>query len=141
METLLVSLLAPFLGRLLEGPMEAAQEAAGRAGDVAWKHAVSIWRKVWPKLQERPSAEEAAREVANNPEDEDAQASLRLQLRKLLEQDPALARELEGPLAEASRDGVVAGGESVVIQGGVNASQGGIAVGRDVRGNVTRSGQ
>src|SRR2546430_1666229 len=75
MEAVLVSLLSPFLGRLLKGPAAAVEELADRAGDAAWKYAESVWQKLWPKLKDQPAAEEAAQDVAERPDDDDAKAS------------------------------------------------------------------
>jgi hypothetical protein len=140
MEAVLVSLLAPFLRELLEGPLRAAEDLAGKAGSAAWKHAESIWGKLWPKLKERPAAQEAVHDVAANPDDKDAQGALRLQLKKLLEQDSGLAGELNDLLKEAQRDGVVAGRDANVVHGGVHATNHGVAVGRDVEGNISATG-
>jgi hypothetical protein len=137
MEAVLVSLLAPFLRELLEGPLRAAEDFAGQAGSAAWKYAESIWRKLWPKLEERSAAQEAVHDVAADPDDKDAQGALRVQLKKLLEQDPGLAGELKQLLEHAQRDGVVAGRDVNAVHGGVHATDHGIAVGHDVAGNIS----
>lgn len=89
-------------------------------------------------MEEKPAAAEAAQDVAKAPEDADAQAVLRVQLRKILEADSSLAAEIAQMLeaagsktsfhAEVHGSGAVAQG-----QGNVVAGKGGIAAGRDVR--------
>ena len=110
------ALLAPCLPYLLRGAGQ-----AGRAiGNEASKQAHRLWAVLKPKLDEAPSAAEAAREVANAPEDPDAQAAFRLQLRKLLAQDPALLEELSGLWREIASSRV--GQRIVTIGGGVSSS-------------------
>lgn len=59
---------------------------------------------VRPKLEAKEAAKEAAADVAKNPEDKDSQASLRQQLKKILEADTALAEELAQILQEKKSD-------------------------------------
>jgi hypothetical protein len=71
-------------------------------------------------VQAKPAAQEAAQEVARNPQDTDAQAALRLQLKKILTEDQALARELV-PLVQSlqqTRISVIASGDRSVATGG-----------------------
>jgi hypothetical protein len=75
--------------------------------------------------------------LAEDPDSEDAQGALRLQLRKLFEGEPTLAHELEQILQSARSDGVVAGRDANVVHGGVHADRGGVAVGRNIGGNVS----
>jgi hypothetical protein len=58
-------------------------------------------------VETKPAAQEAVQDVAKAPEDADAQAVLRLQLKKLLAEDEALAREVAQLWEEARAAGVV----------------------------------
>ncbi len=113
-------ILAPFLPYLLTKAGEKAAEVVGeKFGAELWETAQELWGRLFPKVKEKPAALEAAQDVAANPEDEDAQAALRLQLRKLLSQDHFLAQEVARILEEARARGVtVAFGERSVAVGG-----------------------
>jgi hypothetical protein len=99
----LVQLLAPFLPYLVKGLKLAGQEAAKKlgekAGEQGFEQAKALWDKLRPKIEARPAALEAAQDAAAHPDDEDALAALRLQLKKLLAEDDSLAQELARLLA------------------------------------------
>ena len=74
---------------------------------------------------ESTAVQVAARDVVQRPDDLDAAAALRLQLRKLLEADPRLAEELAGLVEEGRRAGVLtvaAGARSVAVGGDMSDS-------------------
>ena len=73
------------------------------------------------------AAKEAAEDVAKNPNDEDLQVSLRVQLKKILEADTELAEEIAKILEEQKSDG----GSSVVNAQSYDESTQ-IITGRDV---------
>ena len=81
----LVQLLAPFLPYLLKGVKLAGQEAARKlgekAGEQGFEQAQALWDRLRPKMEARPAALEAAQDAAAHPDDEDALAALRLQLK------------------------------------------------------------
>jgi hypothetical protein len=56
--------------------------------------AKAIWSKLQPKVEAKEAAKEAAADVAQSPEDQDLQASLRVQLKKILDADKTLAEEI-----------------------------------------------
>ncbi|WP_414588902.1 hypothetical protein [Scytonema sp. PCC 10023] len=97
----LTKLISPFLPYLLKLGDKAAEEAAKKLGVDSWEKAKAIWVKLHPKVEAKPSAQEAVQDVAQAPEDEDALAALRLQLKKLLKEDPTLESEVSRLLAEA----------------------------------------
>ena len=71
----------------------------------------------------KPAAQEAVQEVAAHPDEEDARAALRLQLRKLLAEDETLAREVQQIMeAPAVRQVIAQAARSVVIGGEVSDS-------------------
>ena len=94
--------------------------------------------------QSRPSAQEALADLAKMPEDLDAQAAARLQLKKLLAKQPATAREVKHLLDVQKSDtpwqgaGIVAGDRSIVGGKGVKIS--GNVITGDIGGSVTIGG-
>lgn len=112
------------------------------AGKKMREEAVGILKQLWsrlrPKVEARPAAAEAVQDAARAPEDADAQAALRLQLRKILEADSSLAAEVAKLLEAAGPQTsyhleVHGSGAGAQGQGNVAAGEGGIAAGRDVR--------
>lgn len=103
-------------------PWLAAKAAEGVAGEAGKKLfgtvAEKIWRHISPRIQARPEAESALQDFLVDPGDADAQAALRLQIRKLLADDPSLATEVARILEGAKRtDGTVRGDRSVAVGG------------------------
>ena len=90
----LTAFLTPFLPVLLQ---LTAEGDATRDRDTAQ----AIWQKLQPQVAARPSAQEAAEDVAHHPDDPDAQAALRLQLKKILEADSALAGAIDQLMQQA----------------------------------------
>jgi hypothetical protein len=134
----LTTFLAPAMPYLVSGGGELVEEAGKKLGEEGVDLLKKLWAKLRPKVEEKPAAAEAVQDVARAPEDADAQAALRLQLRKILEADSSLASEIAqllaaaGPKtsyhAEVHGSGAIAQG-----QGNVVAGAGGTAAGRDVR--------
>ncbi|MEH2297641.1 MAG: hypothetical protein V7K88_00835 [Nostoc sp.] len=100
---LLVKFLAPCLPYLLNVGNKAVEGASQKVGEDVWNKAKAIWAKLHPKVEAKEAAKEAATDVAQKPEDEDLQASLRVQLKKILEADTALAEEI-AQILQASVD-------------------------------------
>jgi hypothetical protein len=84
-------------------------------------------------VEAKPAALEAAQDAATHPDDEDTLAALRLQLKKLLAEDEALAQELARLLPRSGPAGqtVIASGDRSVAIGG-NAS-GNVIITGDVK--------
>lgn len=122
----LTAFLAPFLPSLVKAGEKAVEKAADAVSDEAFKYAKALWDKLKPGVEAKPAAKEAAEEVATHPDDDDALASLRLQLRKLLEQDQGLADDLARIWQEAQAANVVqvtaSGERSVAVGGDVTGS-------------------
>jgi hypothetical protein len=131
----LVSFLAPFLGPLMAKGGEAAAQAAERFGEAAWQTASKLWDRLARGIRSRPAAEEAAEDVAADPDDESARNALAWQLGKLLSGDPELRADIE----ELWRAGsttittVTASGERSVAIGGNVHGQIVTGDGNDVR--------
>ena len=92
--SILVSFLAPFLPFLIKVGEQASEEAGKQLGSDAWAKAKKIWEKLQPKVDNKP-IQEAITDVASQPEDADFQAALRVQLKKMLNQDIDLSKELD----------------------------------------------
>ncbi|OUC14741.1 MAG: hypothetical protein B0A82_10440 [Alkalinema sp. CACIAM 70d] len=140
----LTAFLTPFLptliklgGKALEGAVAKSGETAGtKLTESALKKAGAIWEKLFPKLEAKEAAKEAVTDVAKAPTDDDAQAALRLQLKKILESDPSLAEAIAKIMAEDAPDGTP--GTQIVqhVTGNQNQVIGQITGGK-VFGNVT----
>jgi hypothetical protein len=121
----LTPMLIPFLPYLVKAGEKAAEEAGKQLGGEAWGKVKTLWGRLQPSVQAKPAAQEAVQEVARNPQDADAQAALRLQLKKILTEDEALAHELV-PLVQSlqqTRISVIASGErSVAVGGSISGS-------------------
>ncbi len=121
----LVQFLAPFLPYLLKAGEKAAEEMGRKFGAEAWELAQALWAKLRPKVEAKSAALEAAQDVGANPQDEDAQATLRQQLKKLLAEDQALAADIARLWGEARAAGVTVvapGHRSVAVGGSVIGS-------------------
>ncbi len=79
------------------------------------------------RFKSKPAAQEALDDLEEAPNDADAQAAARLQLKKLLTEDPVFAAQLEKMVQEAEKRGAAHS---------VSAGPRGVAAGRDIRGNV-----
>ncbi len=111
----------PYLLKLSEATGE---EASKLIGSDAWEIAKSLWAGLRRKIEAKPSALEAAHDVAATPENTDARAALRLQLKKILDEDETLASELQEILdkAQAVSTVKVSGNRNVTIGGNISGS-------------------
>lgn len=105
-----VSFLAPFLPFLLKAGKDLTEEAgkklAEQFGGGLWENVKGLWAKLGPKVEAKPATQEAVQDVAAQPEDEDAKAALRMQLKKLFTEDEELAGEVLKIFEEARKGGV-----------------------------------
>ncbi|MBK9234102.1 MAG: hypothetical protein IPO15_25500 [Anaerolineae bacterium] len=116
--------LSPFLPYLLKAGEKAAEEAGKKLGGDAWERAKGLWSRLRPKVEAKPAAQEAVADAVTEPENEDAQATLRQQLRKLLAEDDDLAREIGQQWAAAQAAGVtiIASGDRAVAAQNITGS-------------------
>jgi hypothetical protein len=116
----LTAALVPLLPYLLKAGEKAAEETGKAVAGQSLEWAKSLWTKLKPKVEAKPAALEAAQDVAHAPEDEDLQAALRVQLKKLLTEDQSLAEEVSRWLEQGKAAGitVTASGERRVAIGG-----------------------
>jgi hypothetical protein len=97
--------LSPFLPYLSMATDKAVESAASKFGEAGWKKAQDIWGELSPKVAAKPAALEAVADVIDNPKDAAYQTVLQVQLKKLLDQDPDLAKAIEQIIA-AELDGI-----------------------------------
>jgi hypothetical protein len=140
----LIAFLSPFLPFLLKLGGKAAEKAtetaAGKFGEASWTKAQAVWEKLGPKVEGKESATEAAVDVANAPEDEDLRVALKVQLKKMLDQDEALANAI-AQILEADASDATPGTQIVqTVTGDQNQVIGQVTGGQvfgNVEGNVT----
>jgi formylglycine-generating enzyme required for sulfatase activity len=103
----IVAFLAPLLPQLLKAGDKALEKIGEQAGEKTWHWAGKLWHRLRPQAEAKPTMKEALEDAAKAPADNDAQAALRQQLKKLLEKDDSLAAELAQLLVDAKAAGVV----------------------------------
>lgn len=114
--TTAVGFLFPYLA-------QAGEAAAKKIGE-------DIYQALKTRFGKKPTAQETLNDLEKAPNDQDHQAALRVQLKKLLAEDEAFAAQLQNLLQEA---GETEAGATVIKQvAGDNAKQFG-----QVFGNVT----
>lgn len=131
--TAAVAFLAPYLA-------EGSKAAAKKAGE-------TLVAALERRFKGQPAAGEALQDVKAAPQDGDAQAALRLQLKKALAADPDFLSEL-ARLLEAAQAGTPAvtyraearGSGNVIAQGEVAAADHSVATRGDVKGDITITG-
>lgn len=126
---MVITYILPALPFLTVLGTKAAEKAAEEIGADAWETAQGVWKKLSPSVEEKPAAAEAARDAANNADDEDAVAALRHQLKKILTEKPELADELSALLADAQPP---AAGNYVNVSGSRNVTAGGSMTGNTI---------
>lgn len=109
-----VTTAAPHLLTLGE---KAFEKIAESLGEDTWKWSKTALQKLWPKVEANPLALAAAQEVAKVPDNPLNQQMLALALQKLLENDHALAAELER-LRTAAAPGVTQAGNRNIFSTG-----------------------
>ena len=121
----LTTALLPLLPFLLKAGEKAAEETGKTVASQTLEWAMSLWTRLKPKVEAKPAALEAAQDAAEKPDDEDAQAALRVQLKKLLTEDQSLAEEVSRWLEDGKATGInvsAVGDRSVAISGNIKAS-------------------
>jgi hypothetical protein len=118
----LATALAPFLPYLLQVGGLAAEGAITKFGSDAWDEARGLWGKLRVAGEIKPAVLDAALDVAQESNDEDARAALRLQLRKFLQEQPHLVAELEAGTKHLGDrvQMIVSGTRAVGLAGGMH---------------------
>lgn len=100
----LTTFLTPFLPSLLnlggKAVEKVSESASEKLGEAAFIKAQVVWENLKPQLEASAGAREAVADAANHPEDEDFQAALRVQLKKLLAGNEELLKSVEEILHE-----------------------------------------
>jgi hypothetical protein len=135
--TAVVSIISPFLSAFMRGLTDSAESAGEEAGGKLRELASGLWKRLRSQVEEHPAAKEAAEDLAQDPDNEESAAALRIQIRKMLEADGTLSRDVEASLAEGQQAGIIG---DVTTYGDVTADRGGVAVGRDVHGGIQTGG-
>ena len=65
-----------------------------------------MWNRLKPRLESKRSASEAIQDLLGNPYDENAVTILRLQMKKILVEDPNLALKISGLINDAYNSGL-----------------------------------
>jgi hypothetical protein len=135
--------LVPALPFLAKAGEKGAEVLGQQIGAGVWETAKALWRKLRPAVEASPTAAAAVQDVVAAPGDEDTQAALRVQLKKLLEADKDLFAGLVQVLEAAGHPQQAANfGDGAIAQGpgAVAAGKGGVAVGGDMHGGVRIGG-
>lgn len=127
----LTTALVPLLPYLLKAGEKAAEETGKTVANQSLEWGKSLWSRLKSKVEAKPEALEAAQDIAQSPEDQDAQAAFRRQLKKLLTEDQSLAEEVSRWLEQGKAAGI-----TVVASGERN-----VAIGRDFQGTIITGDQ
>lgn len=95
--TSVVGALAPYMAKV-------GKEIAKDVGKAAGTKIEVLYQTLKTRFQDKPAAQEALADLENKPADEDAQASLRLQLKKQMNADPILVDVLKKQVDEIKQD-------------------------------------
>lgn len=131
---------APYLRNLSrvageEAVKEISKDATKKLGEGSWGLAKSIWQKLsGTKPETQAALDSALSDIADDPDDTDTHAALRVKLRKVLKEDPSLAEELARLIREAKSTNIE-GDRNVTF--GDNASNNVVTTGD---GNVVGDG-
>lgn len=90
----LIAFLSPVLPFLSGISEKAADGLMHKMGADGWDRAKKVSALLRPKINNDPEAQEAVQHLINEPNSQGCKASLRMQLKKILKNDPQLAREI-----------------------------------------------
>ncbi len=105
------ALLAPYLAK-------AGEKAAEKLGEALPENLGKLWGAIGQKFKGKPAAEEAAKDLAAAPADEDNQAAFRKELKKSLSEDVEFVQALTHLLQAAQSIHTESGD---IIQGNNNS--------------------
>jgi hypothetical protein len=127
----LTTFLTPHLSVLIQ-----SGQAASPGHEANWSKAQAIWVLLSPQIAARAAAQEAAVDLAKHPGDPDYAAALRVQLKKLLEQDPVLAAAITNIFAAEAGGAQPRAHISQTVSGSGNQVIGQVSGGSVVFGTV-----
>ncbi len=121
----LVKILMPLL---VAGGAEVAKGAAvGNAGSSVPRAGENVVAQIWEKLRPKLNQDGALKKVIARPDDARAQGALELEIEDVLQENPALAKELQILVVQGDYN-------TVTLGAGAQAQQ--IAVGREIRQTI-----
>ncbi len=130
-----VTLLSPYLA-------EAGKTAAKKIGESVGDAVPKLYQAIKSRFAKKPTAAEALADLEKTPTDEDLQAAVRVQLKKVLAEDTPFAEQLQRLLDAAQP---TSGSTVVTVTGSGAAAVGdkataigerGVYVGRDAHGPI-----
>ncbi len=124
--TAVVTFLAPFL-------IEGGKAAAKKGGEAL----IAVLER---RFKDKPAAQEALNDVKNDPQDEDLQTVLRVQLKKALTADAEFLAELAQLLEQAQAEAPAPTYQATVAGSGVAAQGEGAVAARIVHGSIVTGG-
>jgi hypothetical protein len=129
-----LTMLQPYLITL-------AAAAAQKMGEAVPAAVGKVWALLEHRMNQKPAAKEALDDLKQNPQDPDLQTVTKVQLTKMIREDPDFARELANLLEEA-RGTIRASGSATVVVGDNNRVVGarGVMIGDHSDGNVVNTG-
>lgn len=120
----IVQFLTPFIPDLIKGGIEVGKSAAGKIGDLVTEKSWDKVQSIWGKLGKHENIKNAAETVDKLPNDNDALAALRLQIKLVLAANDDLAKTLENIMVDHGENRTVTapGDRSVAIGGNANGN-------------------
>ncbi len=133
------NLIAPALPFLTSAAADAASDGAKALTKEVWQRARQVWAALGKDQQSAGDLERAARVLSAMPDDKDALAGLRAQVKMVLATNQELAAEIAGLVASGDSYQATLRGNGAIAQGpgAVAAGRGGVAVGGNVGGDIT----
>jgi hypothetical protein len=90
----IATILTPALPYLLKMTQKGTEKVGEKIGEAAWNLASQVWEKLSPKIKTK-AVKDVFKDVASNPNDPLAQSALEYNLRKILNENITLTRQLE----------------------------------------------
>jgi hypothetical protein len=95
--TSVVATLTPYL-------VKAGEEFAKEAGKAAVNKIGTLYQFLSKRFKNHPSAKEALNDLKAKPDDKDAQAALRIQIKKVLKAEPDMVMTIQQLLVDVKQD-------------------------------------
>lgn len=103
--------IEPVIPYLIVGTQKAAEEAGKKVGTDAWEKVKNMWGMICSK--EKTELKEAAGNMVLSPADTEAKKTLIQEIRKLLEENPELAKEIESVMKDRVVQKIIAEDSSI----------------------------
>ena len=99
----IVSSLVPALPYLAIAGKKMSEEVGQTIGKVAIEKAKKLWEILHYRIELNPPAVQAAKKLAETPDDQNAQKNLSVELKKILEKDGDLTKQLSSLLQHGNQ--------------------------------------